>query len=140
MINGLLFSLKGNAMKAFQSVCILVLFLSLLTAGCTKDPSDQIIIPIYPGAEADEEYNMKGLGVSLGMVKRVVTSDSYEDVLAYYVEKLKQYNPEILSHEQEDIRQTAFTVIENEKGSKTVAVQEFKEEGVVAITYMRVGL
>lgn len=127
-------------MNVIRSVFVLVLLVSLISGGCSKsDTPEQVQIPVYPGAKADEEHNAKVMGISLGMVKRVVTSDSYDNVLAFYKEQLESYNPEIITHTLEDGRQTAITVVENEAGSKTVAIQEFKKEGMVAITYMRVG-
>jgi hypothetical protein len=44
-----------------------------------------------------------------------------------------------MSHTLDDGRQAAFTLIKTEKKSLTVAVQEFKEEGKVAITFIRLG-
>jgi hypothetical protein len=44
-----------------------------------------------------------------------------------------------MSHTLDDGRQAAFTVVNTGTGSLTVAVQEFKEEGKVAITFMRLG-
>lgn len=127
-------------MKALKSICILVVFLSFMTAGCTKpDAPGQGEIPEYPGAKEDQEHDAKVLGMTLGNVKRVVTSDSFDEVLAFYRERLEFRNPKIVSHTLEDGRQTAITISETKTGSKTVAIQEFKKEGLVAITYMKVG-
>ncbi len=127
-------------MKILRYSFILILFVSFLSAGCSKsDAPEQVQVPIYPGAKADEELDAKFMGMSLGMVKRVVTSDSYDNVIAFYREQLASYNPEIITHTLEDGRQTAITVVENEKKSITVAIQESKKVGKVAISYMRVG-
>lgn len=127
-------------MKILRYSFILILFVSFLSAGCSKsDAPEQVQVPIYPGAKADEELDAKFMGMSLGMVKRVVTSDSYDNVIAFYREQLASYNPEIITHTLEDGRQTAITVVEDEKKSITVAIQESKKEGMVAISYMRVG-
>jgi hypothetical protein len=127
-------------MNVLRSVFVLILFVSLISGGCSKsDTPEQVQIPVYPGAKADEEHDAKAFGMSMAMVKRVLTSDSYDKVLAFYKKHLKSYNPEIMTHVLEDGRQTAITVVEDEKKSITVAVQEFKKDGMVAITYMRVG-
>ncbi len=127
-------------MKILRYSFILILFVSFVSAGCSKsDAPEQVQVPIYPGAKADEELDAKFMGMSLGMVKRVVTSDSYDNVIAFYREQLASYNPEIITHTLEDGRQTAITVVENEKKSITVAIQESKKVGKVAISYMRVG-
>ncbi len=127
-------------MKILRYSFILILFVSFVSAGCSKsDAPEQVQVPIYPGAKADEELDAKFMGMSLGMVKRVVTSDSYDNVIAFYREQLASYNPEIITHTLEDGRQTAITVVEDEKKSITVAIQESKKVGKVAISYMRVG-
>jgi hypothetical protein len=127
-------------MKILRYSFILILFVSFLSAGCSRsDGPGQVQIPIYPGAKADEEHNAKAFGMSMAMVKRVVTSDSYDNVLAFYTKQLESYNPQIMTHTLEDGRQTAITVVEDEKKSITVAIQESKKEGLVAISYMRVG-
>lgn len=127
-------------MKILRYFFILILFVSLLSAGCSNsDAPEQVQVPIYPGAKADEELDAKFMGVPLGMVKRVVTRDSYDNVMAFYSEQLASHNPEIITHTLEDGRQTAITVVEDKKKSITVAIQESKKEGMVAISYMRVG-
>ncbi len=127
-------------MRAVQAFFILVLFLSFMSAGCTSsDGPEQIIVPQYPGAVEDQEHNMKTLGMSLVKVKRLITSDSYDKVLAFYREQLKDNNPEVATYTLEDGRQTAMTIKGNRDRSITIAIQEFKKEGKVAITYMRVG-
>jgi hypothetical protein len=122
-------------MKMLRSIFILVLFISLLSISCSRS-DDKVQIPEYPGAIDDQEHDAKMLGVSMAKVKRVFTSDSFDKVFAFYNEKLAQYGPEIMSYALEDGRQAAFTI---KKGNVTVAVQEFIEEGAVAITYMGTG-
>jgi hypothetical protein len=128
-------------MKILQSCFILVLLLSFLSAGCSnKEETVQITVPQYPGATEDQEHDAKIMGMSLGKIKRLITDDSYEDVLAYYEEKLKDYNPEVVTYDLEDGRQTAMTIAESENFVITLAIQEFEEDGKVAIVYMRAGL
>jgi hypothetical protein len=97
-------------------------------------------IPEYPNAVEDQEVKAEFLGMDLGGVRRVITSDSFDIVFAYYKAQLRDYNPEIISHTLEDGRQAAFTVIDNDESNLTVAVQEFKKEGVVAISYMHMDM
>jgi major membrane immunogen (membrane-anchored lipoprotein) len=126
-------------MREIMPVLALVLCLVFLSAGCSKSDKPQITIPGYPGAQEDQEHNAEIMGMSMGTVKRVITDDSFDKVFAYYKEQLEKYDPEVMSHTLDDGRQAAFTLIKNEKKSLTVAVQEFKEEGKVAITFMRLG-
>lgn len=131
---------KIDRMNVLRYAVVLILFLSFLSAGCSKsDAPEQIQVPIYPGATADEEVDAKFMGMSLGIVKRVITSDSYDTVMSFYKEHLAPYNPEVMTHELEDGRQTAITVVKDEKKSITVAIQESRKEGKTAISYMRVG-
>ena len=118
-------------MKIFVSILMLGLLFSLTIAGCSQSSNLEKIIQ-YPGAVADQEHNAKVLGFSLASVKREVTDDSYDDVLAYYKEVLESYNPEIASYALEDGRQTAITV-----SSITIGIQEFKKEAKTAITFMQ---
>jgi hypothetical protein len=80
------------------------------------------------------------LGMDFGGVRRVITSDSFDTVFAFYQEQLRDYNPEVMSHTLEDGRQAAFTVLDTDKINTTVAVQEFKKEGKVVISYMHVDM
>jgi hypothetical protein len=118
-------------MKIFVSILILGLLFSLTIAGCSQSSTLEKIIE-YPGAIEDQEHDAKLLGMSLAKVKRVVTDDSYDEVLTYYKNVLESYNPEIISYALEDGRQTAITVT-----SITIGIQEFKEEAKTAITFMK---
>jgi len=69
----------------------------------------------------------------------MLTSDSYDKVFTFYQEQLASYNPEVKTYALEDGRQSAITIVENDKGSVTVVIQEFKKEEMVAITFMRAG-
>jgi hypothetical protein len=126
---------KELLMKVFSAV-IGLLILSVIVMGCTK--SEDIQIPEYPNAVEDQEVKAEMLGMDFGGVRRVVTDDSFDTVFDFYKERLDIYDPEIIFHELEDGRQAAFTIKESEKSSKTVAVQEFLEEGKVAISYMNI--
>jgi major membrane immunogen (membrane-anchored lipoprotein) len=126
-------------MREMMPIFALALCLAILSAGCSKSDEPQIKIPGYPGAQEDQEHNAEIMGSSMGTVKRVITDDSFDKVFAYYKEHLEKYDPEVMSHTIDDGRQAAFTVVNTGTGSLTVAVQEFKEEGKVAITFMRLG-
>jgi hypothetical protein len=102
---------------------------------------DKVVnIPEYPNAVEDQEVKAEMLGMDFGGVRRVITSDSFDTVFAFYQEQLRDYNPEVMSHTLEDGRQAAFTVLDTDKINTTVAVQEFKKEGKVVISYMHVDM
>lgn len=121
-----------------MKLCNIFLIGALLTALVLTGCSENVVIniPEYPNAVEDQEVKAEMFGMDFGGVRRVVTSDSFDTVFAFYKEPLRDYNPEIMSHNLEDGRQAAFTVIETEKTNTTVAIQEFKKEGKVAISYM----
>lgn len=120
-------------MKIFVFILIAGLSLPLTLGGCSQSRAFEKIIE-YPGAIEDQEHNAKLLGVSFAKVKRVVTDDSHDEVLAYYNNVLESYNPEIISYALEDGRQTAVTI--KGKNAMTIAIQEFKKEQITAITFM----
>jgi hypothetical protein len=120
-------------MKIFVSILILGFLFPLTLSGCSQSNALEEIVE-YPGAIEDQEHEAKLLGVSLAKVKRVATEDSYDEVLAYYMNLLESYNPEVISHELEDGRQTAISITGS--NSLTIAIQEFIEEGKTSITYM----
>ena len=131
---------RNNIMKVLQSIFILVLFLSLISAGCSQSGEQtQIIVPQYPGAVVSDDMDPEFAGMSVGKIKKMVTGDSYEKVFAFYKEHLKAYDPEIVTHTLEDGHQTAINIPEKDGRAITLAIQESKNEGKVAITYMRVG-
>jgi hypothetical protein len=122
-------------MKLFSTV-IGMLIISLMIVSCDK--KEAVTIPEYPNAVEDQEVKAEMLGMDFGGVRRVITSDSFDTVFAFYQEALHDYNPEIMSYALEDGRQAAFTIVDTEKSNTTVAVQEFKKEGKVAISYMHI--
>jgi hypothetical protein len=126
-------------MKIIESIFILVLLLSFISTGCSRTDHPEIRIPQYPGAVEDQQHDAEVLGMPVGTVKRLITSDSYDKVFAFYEEHLAVYDPEVVTYDLDDGRQTAFTVKEDRTGTITLAVQESREEGKVAITFMRVG-
>ena len=95
-------------------------------------------IPEYPNAVEDQEVKAELLGMDFGGVRRVVTSDSFDTVFAFYQEQLRDYSPETKSYPLEDGRQAYFTVINTDEINTTIAVQEFKKEEKVAISYMHI--
>ncbi len=128
-------------MKILHSIFILVIFLSFISASCSRsDTSRQIQVPQYPGATVSNDMNPKFLGMSVGKILKVVTNDSYDKVFAFYNERLKTYNPKIMTHTIEDGRQTTMTLADTDKFSITIAIQEFRKESKVTITYMRFSL
>ena len=73
-----------------------------------------------------------------GKLSQFATTDSFDDVVDFYTDALNEYNPEFLSHASELGRQTAIS-IPQKRGTISVAIQEFTEEGTVNITLMAVG-
>jgi hypothetical protein len=114
---------------------IVALFIALVSVSCSRSDS-KVMIPEYSDAIEDQEHNAKMLGMSVAKVKRVFTNDSYDTVFAFYSEKLASYSPEVMTYDLEDGRQAAFAI---NKGKVTVVVQEFLDEGAVAITFMGSG-
>lgn len=96
-------------------------------------------IPRYPNAilgESMERSSPRGME-SVELVQ-FTTTDSFDQVLDFYTDGLRAYDPQLLSHRAELGRQSAFSI---QKGSRmtTVVIQEFTEEGSVNITLMAVG-
>jgi flagellar basal body-associated protein FliL len=123
-------------MKLSRITVAVIFIILFMIAGCNKDESEEVRIPDYPGAVEDQSYNMG----DMARVKRLLTSDSYEAVLSFYKEELKQYDPEIRSYVLEDSRQTELNVVKEEKRVISVVVQEFEGEDKVAIVHMGVSL
>jgi hypothetical protein len=123
-------------MKPYRIIVAVILVISFMIAGCGKGKSKEVHIPQYPGAVADQSYNMGGMA----KVERFLTSDSYEDVLSFYEEELSQYEPDIQSYVLEDSRQTKIDIVNEKKRAITVVVQEFEGEDKVAIVFMGISL
>jgi hypothetical protein len=123
----------------------LALALSLLVHVCMgcgssggEGPSLQDI-PRYPNATPGE--SMAGSspgGMVSGNLAQFRTTDSFDQVLDFYTEALREYDPQLLSNRSELGRQSAFS-IRQKSGMTTVVIQEFVEEGSVNITLMAVG-
>lgn len=94
-------------------------------------------LPIYPNASKGESMQASMLGMMGGSLAQYSTTDSFDEVLSFYNESLASHNPEVMSHSTELGRQAALS-IRKENGMVTVSIQEFTEEGTVAITLMEV--
>jgi hypothetical protein len=125
-----------ECMKLSRIIVAVILIILFMLAGCNKGGLEDVRLPHYPGAVEDQSYNMGGMA----QVKRLLTSDSYEEVLSFYKEELKQYDPEIQSYVLEDSRQTRIDVVNEEKRVISVVVQEFEGEDKVAIVFMGISL
>ena len=77
-------------------------------------------------------------GMVHGNLAQFTTTDSFDQVLEFYTNALREYDPEFMSHTSELGRQAALS-IRRENGILSVAIQEFSEEGTVNITLMAVG-
>lgn len=115
------------------AVCLLVL------GGCKKSGLSLDDLPRYPNAiERESMEGSSPFGIVSGRLVQFTTSDTHDQVLSFYKTALEKYNPEIISHELPDGRQTAIDI--SEKHAKvTVAIQEYPKEGRVVLTFMRVG-
>lgn len=78
------------------------------------------------------------LGMVGGGLAQYSTSDDYEEVVAFYIDSLVNHHQELMNHTSELGRQTVLSIAK-ENGMVSVAIQEFTEEGQVAITFMEVG-
>jgi hypothetical protein len=117
-------------------ILVTAVFIALFTVGGCGKGGDDITIPDYPGAVKDAAYDMGGKA----QVSRYWTTDSYEDVLAFYKDRLEQYEPDIQSFEVQNSRQTKIDLINEKTRSLTVVIQQFEGEDRVAIVYMGVDL
>lgn len=129
---------RGDEVAAIVSSLALI---ALLLGGC-GEPSvgpSTAAISRYPGATLGETLEASApFGLFGGHLEQYTTRDSYEDVLAFYRESLRSYDPEVVTHETPQGRQTALS-IDVEGGGITVAIQEFREEDAVNITLMAAG-
>ena len=114
-------------MKIFPTILFLIIIFSFISAGCSE-----IQVPDYPGAIEDQEHEAESFGITLGKVRRVVTDDSYDTVLNYYMDVLAVHTPKVTSYTLEEGRQTAINITKD----VTVVIQEFKNERKTAIVYM----
>ena len=114
-------------MKIFSIISILIILFSFISVGCSE-----VQIPEYPGAVEDQEHKADFAGMTFGKVRRVLTDDPYDTVLAYYMDTLETYTPEVTSYILDDGRQTAINI----KKDVNVVIQEFKNERKTAIVYM----
>lgn len=121
----------------------LVLLMGLL-AGCGGSGDEATItlkeVPIYPQSIAGEslEASIPG-GMMGGNLAQYTTTDSYDEVLAFYINALHQYQPQVDTLTSDLGRQTAFSV-EQENGIVSVTIQEFLQENQVNITIMGLGM
>jgi hypothetical protein len=96
-------------------------------------------IPRYPGATEGESLAQSSPGGFVrGNLAQFTTTDSFDQVLEFYTEALREYDPELMSHRSELGRQAALSIPRG-NGVVSVAIQEFTEEGTVNITLMSVG-
>ena len=96
-------------------------------------------IPRYPGATKGE--SMEGSspgGMVHGNLAQFTTTDPFDQVLEFYTDALREYDPELMSRRSELGRQAALSIPRG-NGVVSVAIQEFSEQGKVNITLMEAG-
>jgi hypothetical protein len=121
------------------TLCAVVLAFSV---GCGKSDNDDALsldtIPVYPGASKGQSMANSSMGgLVSGSLQQYTTTDSYDDVLAFYKTRLAANNPQVLTHTSELGRQAALSV-QRENGMVTVSVQEYTANDTVNITFMQV--
>jgi hypothetical protein len=130
----------NNILQHPRSLLLILILLPLVISGCGKEqntgPTLQDI-PLYPNASSGESMQANMLGMMGGSLAQYSTTDSYDEVMAFYTESLAPHDPELMSHSSELGRQAALS-ISKDNGIVTVSVQEFTEENTVAITFMEV--
>ena len=96
-------------------------------------------IPRYPNTVEGESMGQSRPGGMLsGSLSQFTTTDSFDQVAAFYTDALSQFEPERMSHQSELGRQTALSM-QRGNGMIPVVIQEFTDEGTVNITFMAVG-
>ena len=130
--------MRSSRFHAF-AIAISLAMLTVLPTGCGGGDRGPGIedMPLYPN-DVEGESMQASAGMGGGSLLQYTTTDSFDDVLDFYVAELAQYDPQEVSHESELGRQTALS-IPKKKGMITIAIQEFTAEGTVNITYMVVG-
>jgi hypothetical protein len=127
--------MKPRIHRLFPLAIALLLFLFGGCGASDQGPSLSTI-PRYPNATQGESIAQSSLGglISGGLVQ-LTTTDSFDQVVAFYRGELQHLNPQLMSHTTELGRQLAIT-LPREDGMITVALQEFTAEGTVNITLM----
>ena len=128
-----------------QGTLAMVIAVSLLisiSAGCGSSSGDGPSlqdIPRYPYATEGESMEQSSPGgIVSGSLVQYTTTDSFDEVVAFYTDALNNYDTEFISHASDLGRQTAIS-IPQKNGMISVAIQEFTAEGKVNITFMAVG-
>ena len=119
---------------------IFILSLSSLLYSCSSDEASGPSIndiPVYPNSKKGESMQHSMFGMIGGALQQYSTTDGFKRVLGFYESELALYNPDVMTHHLEHGRQSAIT-IEKDDGALTVAIQEYKDEGQVMITFMEV--
>jgi hypothetical protein len=128
--------------QTISAIIITTVFSLLLISGCgnsgKKGPTFHDI-PQYPNSVKKESMQQSSLmNIVKARLEQFTTEDSFDDVNNFYTRALKKLNPRIQSHSSELGQQTAM-LIKQKNGGITVAIQEFRKDGKVIITIMRVG-
>ena len=118
----------------------LILIFNTLLISCSSDESDRPTIndiPPYPNSVKGESMQQSMFGVVGGSLQQYSSDDDFKQIFTFYKTELAQYAPEVMTHNLEIGRQSAIS-IEKENGGITIAIQEYKGEGKVMITFMEV--
>ena len=121
---------------------IIMFSLLICITSCGSSDSDKPSlqdIPRYPNSTEGEsmEQSLPG-GLMGGKLVQFTTNDPFDEVVNFYTDALKAYEPNFLSHKSDLGRQTTIS-IPQKNGMISIAIQEFTEENAVNITLMAVG-
>jgi len=122
------------------SLASALLVVSLMACGCSTNHGPSLSqIPRYPNATQGESMAASAPGGFVGgNLIQLTTTDSFDEVVAFYRDSLGHLNPQLQSFTSELGRQLAVT-LPQEDGVISIAIQEFRAEGQVNITLMSVG-
>jgi hypothetical protein len=130
---------RKHATLAMAAAYALLISIPTGCGSSSDDGTSLQILPRYPNATEGESMAQSSLGgIVRGNLAQFTTTDSFDEVLEFYTDALRAYDPESMSHTSELGRQTAIS-ISQKNGMISVVIQEFTEEGEVNITFMAVG-
>ncbi len=122
-------------MKA--TLILIVVFMMGCGGSDSKGPSLQEI-PRYPNAIESESIDQSGFAGLGGSLVQYTTTDSYNDVKAFYIDALSDEETDVLSYKSDLGRQVIIST-RQDNGVISIAIQEFTRERRVSITLMGLG-
>ena len=124
-------------LKISLNLTFFLIAFALIGCGSSDNEISFETLPKYPGAEKGEKMEKSLFGMVGGKMAAYSTTDGYYEVVQFYTDTLRHWEPELTSQESSLGEQTAF-VLKKNKGLVSVAIQELDDEGKVNITFMSV--